>query len=71
LQIIQSAIAEARKLSQKHKADFEISYLGAPDYKFSITGEDFKIAEETLKDISDYLEKFIEHNNGTVQIKRD
>jgi len=71
LEIIKKAIIEAGKISKKKKADFEISYVGAPEYKFAITGEDFKIAEDALKEISEYLEKFIGHNNGTVEVKRD
>lgn len=71
MDIIKKAIEESKKVSKKNKADFDIRYLGAPDYGFAITGDNFKIIEHALEKVSEYLEDFITHNNGTVEIKRN
>ena len=69
--IIKQASSKAKELAKVKKVDFEIKYLGAPNYKFRIIAPDFKIAEDILKEISAVLTKLIESSDGTIEIKRD
>jgi translation initiation factor 2 subunit 1 len=47
-----------------------IHYLGAPRYKVSVTAEDYKVAENELKQALDRVTKKIEESGGTVSFKR-
>lgn len=71
LEVIENAMAAAKQLSAKKQANFELKYLGAPKYRFKLIAEDFKIAEETLKEISVQLSKLLEANEGSAEFKRD
>ena len=46
----------------------DITYLGAPKYRISITSEDFKSAEKLLKPIIEEIQTNIEKKKGIVQI---
>lgn len=48
-----------------------ISYLGAPKYRLSITAEDFKTAERSLKPIIAEIQKKTEKKKGTFKFYRE
>lgn len=47
------------------------TYIGAPKYRISVKGPDFKTAERMLKPILDKIQKIIEKNNGTFSFARE
>lgn len=49
----------------------EIMYLGAPKYRLSVTSEDFKSAEKTLKPIISGIQAKIEKKKGTFRFTRE
>ena len=64
-------LREALSTGSKGKeASVSIHYLRAPRYKVTVTAEDYKIAENELKDALDRVTKRIEKSGGTVAFKR-
>lgn len=49
----------------------DISYLGAPKYRLSITAEDFKTAEKALKPIIAEVQRGVEKKKGTFKFSRE
>jgi len=49
----------------------EITYLGAPKYRLSVTSEDFKSAERTLKPIISDIQSRVEKKKGTFSFERE
>jgi translation initiation factor 2 subunit 1 len=47
-----------------------IHYIGAPRYKISVTAEDYKTAEQSLKDSVDSISSSIEKCGGSASFKR-
>lgn len=54
----------------KHTAA-DITYLGAPKYRLSITSEDFKSAEKLLKPIVEETERSIQKKKGSFKFTRE
>ncbi|MGQ0772800.1 MAG: translation initiation factor IF-2 subunit alpha [Nitrososphaerota archaeon] len=52
-------------------SNISVTYIGAPKYRISIKGQDFKTAEKMLKPILDKIQKIIEKNNGTFNFARE
>ncbi len=57
-------------LSKIQKGTIKISYLGAPNYKISVTASDYKTAEGILKNAQEEAIKEIEANKGTGSFTR-
>ncbi|MFB5624400.1 MAG: translation initiation factor IF-2 subunit alpha [Nitrosopumilus sp.] len=55
----------------KKDSTIDITYLGAPKYRLSITSEDFKSAEKLLKPIIEEIETNIEKKKGTFKFTRE
>jgi translation initiation factor 2 subunit 1 len=55
----------------KKDSTIDITYLGAPKYRLSITSEDFKSAEKQLKPIIEEIETSIEKKKGTFKFTRE
>lgn len=55
----------------KKDSTIGISYLGAPKYRLSITAEDFKTAEKSLKPIISEVQRSIEKKHGSFQFSRE
>ena len=55
----------------KKNSKIDITYLGAPKYRLSITSEDFKSAEKSLKPIIDNIEKNIIKQKGSFKFQRE
>lgn len=71
VEVIKQSVAKAEEIAAKKKVDFEIKYLGAPNYKFRIIAPDFKLAEDVLKEICAVITKLIESSEGFIEIKRE
>ena len=55
----------------KKDSTIDITYLGAPKYRLSITSEDFKSAEKSLKPIISDIQSNIEKKKGTFKFTRE
>ena len=55
----------------KKDTTIDITYLGAPKYRISITSEDFKSAEKLLKPIIDEVETNIAKKKGSFKFTRE
>ena len=55
----------------KKEKTIDITYLGAPKYRLSLTGEDFKSAEKILKPIISEIETSIIKKKGTFKFTRE
>lgn len=53
------------------ESNITVTYIGAPKYRISVRGQDFKTAEKTLKPILEKIQKTIEKNNGTFSFTRE
>ena len=55
----------------KKDSTIDITYLGAPKYRLSITSEDFKSAEKLLKPIIEEVETNITKKKGSFKFTRE
>jgi len=55
----------------KKDSSIDITYLGAPKYRLSITADDFKSAEKTLKPIILEIQQNIEKKKGDFKFTRE
>jgi translation initiation factor 2 subunit 1 len=55
----------------KKDSTMDITYLGAPKYRISITSEDFKSAEKSLKPIIEEIQTNIEKKKGVFKFTRE
>ena len=55
----------------KKDSTIDITYLGAPKYRLSITSEDFKSAEKSLKPIIAEIQSNIEKKKGAFKFTRE
>ena len=55
----------------KKDSTIDITYLGAPKYRLSITSEDFKSAEKRLKPIISDIQSAIEKKKGSFKFTRE
>ncbi|MFQ5782339.1 MAG: translation initiation factor IF-2 subunit alpha [Nitrosopumilus sp.] len=55
----------------KKDSTIDITYLGAPKYRLSITSEDFKSAEKSLKPIIAEIQNNIEKKKGSFKFTRE
>ncbi len=55
----------------KKESTMDITYLGAPKYRISITAEDFKSAEKSLKPILEEIQTNIEKKKGLFKFTRE
>jgi len=49
----------------------EITYVGAPKYRITVSAQDFKAAEKTLKPIVLDIQESIEKQKGTFNFVRE
>jgi len=53
-----------------NEAAVSIHYIGAPRYRVTVTAEDYKTAEQELKDSIDHITAAIEKSGGTASFRR-
>jgi len=68
VEVIKNAILDS---IGDEKSRISATYIGAPKYRLSITGPDFKTAERMLKPVLDKIQKVIEKSNGTFSFTRE
>lgn len=68
VEVIKNAILDS---IGDQKSRISATYIGAPKYRLSITGPDFKTAERMLKPVLDKIQKVIEKSNGTFSFTRE
>ena len=69
VEIIKKILGDAIKKDGDSKV--EITYVGAPKYRISVSSGDFKSAERTLKPIIDDIQSSIEKQKGTFNFIRE
>ena len=67
IEIIKKALLDVLKKNPS----IDITYLGAPKYRLSVTAEDFKSAEKTLKPILQEIQQSIEKKKGEFKFSRE
>jgi translation initiation factor 2 subunit 1 len=68
VEIIKNAILDS---IGDHAPNINVTYIGAPKYRISVKGPDFKTAERILKPVLDKIQKTIEKNTGTFNFARE
>jgi translation initiation factor 2 subunit 1 len=68
VEIIKNAILDS---IGEHGSNIGVTYIGAPKYRISVRGPDFKTAERILKPVLDKIQKTIEKNNGIFNFERE
>jgi len=67
IEIIKKTLLDVLKKDSK----MDITYLGAPKYRISLTSENFKLAEKTLKPIITEIQTNIEKKKGSFKFTRE
>jgi len=67
IEIIKKALLDVAKKD----SSIDITYLGAPKYRLSVTADDFKSAEKTLKPIILEIQQNIEKKKGAFKFTRE
>src|SRR3990170_679586 len=69
VEIIKKILSNAIKNDDESKV--EITYVGAPKYRITVSAQDFKAAEKTLKPIVLDIQESIEKQKGTFNFVRE
>ncbi len=70
LDIIKQVLGSAIILKNENNISVSIKYVGAPNYRLSLSAPNYKIAEHFLKQVNDLLQKEAKKNRCELQIKR-
>lgn len=68
IEVIKNAILDS---IADYASNISATYIGAPKYRISVKGQDFKTAEKMLKPVLDKIQKIIEKSNGTFSFTRE
>ena len=69
VEVIKKILTGAIKKESESKV--EITYVGAPKYRISVSAQDFKSAEKSLKPIIEDIQESIEKQKGTFKFIRE
>lgn len=65
VEVISSALKEARKQGSGPETEIEVQYIGAPSYSFEVTAPSYKQAEEALQKTAEKAVSIVEEDGGT------
>ena len=68
VEIIKKSLLEA---TENKDANIEITYIGAPKYRLTISAQNFKTAEKALKPVLSAVQTTIEKKGGTFKFTRE
>ncbi len=71
VEIVKDFISEVEKFSKDKGFRFSLSYASAPKYRFELKAEDYKEAEDALKDITRKVEELSKEKGCKAELKRD
>lgn len=69
IEIIKNILGSIEGSKTNYKID--ITYIGAPKYRITVTAENFKIAEKALNQSIEKIKNNIEKNSGTFRFSRE
>jgi translation initiation factor 2 subunit 1 len=69
VEIIKNTLLNVMK-DEKGK-NIQITYLGAPKYRLSVTAQDFKSAEKIMRPVLEEIQQSIEKKKGTFKFTRE
>lgn len=69
VEIIKKILLDVTK--KEKESNVQITYLGAPKYRISVSAQDFKSAERSLKPIIEEIQKSIEKKKGSFKFSRE
>jgi len=69
IDIIKSILTSVE--GSKNNAKIDITYVGAPKYRITVTAENFKIAEKVLNQAIEKIKNNIEKNGGAFKFSRE
>ncbi|MBS3108724.1 translation initiation factor IF-2 subunit alpha [Candidatus Woesearchaeota archaeon] len=70
IQIIKSSIKKLYEIAELKKYKISIKYLGAPNYKFDVTANDYKTAEKIITELSNEAILLMKKSNSAAEFKR-
>lgn len=65
VEVITSALKEARKNGSSSEIETDVRYIGAPSYSIEITAPTYKEAEKALRKVSERAISIVEEDGGT------
>ena len=66
---IKSLLITAKELAKNKNYNFSIKYMGSPYYKLDLISDDYKKAENSLKEILDFIIAKTKETGGTAELK--
>lgn len=69
IEIIRNVLSSVEGSKSNYKAD--ITYIGAPKYRITVTAENFKVAEKALNQAIEKIKNNIEKNSGIFKFSRE
>ena len=69
VEIIKNTLLNVMK--EGNGKNIQITYLGAPKYRLSVTAQDFKLAEKIMKPVLEDIQHDIEKKKGTFKFTRE
>ncbi|MFH1752520.1 MAG: S1 RNA-binding domain-containing protein [archaeon] len=70
VEVIKDSLLSGLKLSQTNNCELKVGYFGSAKYSLNLSCPDYKTGEKALKTFSDYVEKNLNKNSGTFELKR-
>ncbi|MDP4012609.1 MAG: translation initiation factor IF-2 subunit alpha [Candidatus Nanoarchaeia archaeon] len=71
IELIKKTLKKAEDLAKTKAVNLKITYLGAPRYKLTIKGQDYKIVEKQIEEIGELAIKDIKTQGGSGELKRE
>ncbi|MBS3815468.1 MAG: translation initiation factor IF-2 subunit alpha [Hadesarchaea archaeon] len=69
--VIKSALTKAENESTEPEVSADIKYIGSPSYSIKVSAPSYKVAEKSLRKISDKAISVVEEEGGTGEFKTE